>query len=197
MTLTFGIATRPTGAFGATRGMLTTTSAMTRQAGTRKASAGRTRTTSTATSRPGRQASKAAAWAPRSARITGAPPRARGTLLAGQTPVPPAAMAAPGFSQSVVYSSDGTLIGRFGTTDRQMLNYDQIPQTVINAMLAAEDRNFFNEGGVSPTGIVRAAYSDLTGGNGSLQGGSPLTQEFVRPYSTGIGTQQTASRKIN
>jgi len=113
-----------------------------------------------------------------------------------QTPVPTAAMAATGFSQSVVYSSDGTLIGRFGTTDRQMLNYDQIPQTVINAVLAAEDRNFFNEGGVSPTGIVRAAYSDLTGGNGSLQGGSTITQEFVRQYYAGIGTQQTLSRKI-
>jgi membrane peptidoglycan carboxypeptidase len=113
-----------------------------------------------------------------------------------ETPVPTAAMAATGFAQSVVYSSDGTLVGRFGTTNRQMLNYDQIPQTVINAVLAAEDRNFFNEGGVSPTGIVRAAYADLTGGDASLQGGSTITQEFVRQYYAGIGTQQTLSRKI-
>jgi membrane peptidoglycan carboxypeptidase len=113
-----------------------------------------------------------------------------------QTPVPTDAMAATGFAQSVVYSKNGTLIGRFGTTNRQMLTYDQIPQTIVNAVLAAEDRNFFNEGGVSPTGIVRAAYSDASGSDGSLQGGSTITQEFVRQYYVGIGTQQTFSRKI-
>ena len=113
-----------------------------------------------------------------------------------QTPVPTAAMAATGFSQSVVYSKNGSLIGRFGTTNRKMLTVDQIPQTMINAVLAAEDRNFFNEGGISPTGIVRAAYEDIRGGDGSLQGGSTITQEFVRQYYTGIGTQQTLSRKI-
>ena len=113
-----------------------------------------------------------------------------------QTPVPTDAMAATGFAQSVVYSKNGTLIGRFGTTNRQMLTYDQIPQTIVNAVLAAEDRNFFNEGGVSPTGIVRAAYADARGSDGSLQGGSTITQEFVRQYYVGIGTQQTFSRKI-
>jgi membrane peptidoglycan carboxypeptidase len=113
-----------------------------------------------------------------------------------QTPVPTAAMAATGYSQSVVYSKSGALVGRFGTTNRKMLTREQIPQTMINAVLAAEDRNFYNEGGVSPTGIVRAAYSDVRGGDGSLQGGSTITQEFVRQYYSGIGTQQTLTRKI-
>jgi membrane peptidoglycan carboxypeptidase len=113
-----------------------------------------------------------------------------------ETPVPTAALAAASFSQSVVYSDDGTLIGRLGTTNRQMLQYDQIPPTMINAVVAAEDRNFFNEGGISPTGIMRAAYEDVTGNDGSLQGGSTITQEFVRQYYTGIGTRQTLSRKI-
>ena len=113
-----------------------------------------------------------------------------------ETPVPSAAMAAASFSQSVVYSSNGTLIGRFGTTNRVMLTPSQIPTAVVNAVLAAEDRNFFSEGGVSPTGIIRAAYMDLTGSDGSLQGGSTITQEFVRQYYSGIGTQQTFSRKI-
>ena len=113
-----------------------------------------------------------------------------------KTPVPTAALAATGFSQSVVYSKDGSLIGRFGTTNRKMLQYDEIPADMINAVVAAEDRNFFNEGGISPTGIARAAYQDLTGNDGSLQGGSTITQEFVRQYYSGIGTQQTLSRKI-
>ena len=113
-----------------------------------------------------------------------------------QTPVPTAALAATGFSQSVVLSKDGTLIGRFGTTNRKMLQYNEIPRDLINAVVAAEDRNFFNEGGISPTGIVRAAYTDVSGNDGSLQGGSTITQEFVRQYYSGIGTQQTFSRKI-
>ena len=115
-----------------------------------------------------------------------------------KTPVPTEAMAATSFTQSVVYSENGTLIGRLGTTNRKMLSYAQIQQSkwLIPAVLAAEDRNFFNEGGISPTGILRAAYSDLRGGDGSLQGGSTITQEFVRQYYAGIGTQQTVSRKI-
>ena len=69
-----------------------------------------------------------------------------------KTPVPTEAMAATSFTQSVVYSGDGTLIGRFGTTNRQMLTYTELQQNkwVIDAVLAAEDRNFFNEGGSSP-----------------------------------------------
>jgi membrane peptidoglycan carboxypeptidase len=113
-----------------------------------------------------------------------------------KTPVPTAALAATGYSQSVVYSKDGSLIGRFGTTNRKMLQYDEIPPDMINAVVAAEDRNFFNEGGISPTGIARAAYEDVTGNDGSLQGGSTITQEFVRQYYSGIGTQQTLGRKI-
>jgi membrane peptidoglycan carboxypeptidase len=113
-----------------------------------------------------------------------------------ETPVPTAAMAATGYAQTIVESSDGTLIGRFGTTNRVELDYSQFPPQLIYAVLAAEDRSFFTEGGISPTGILRAAYEDLKGSDGSLQGGSTITQEFVRQYYVGIGTQQTLSRKL-
>jgi membrane peptidoglycan carboxypeptidase len=115
-----------------------------------------------------------------------------------QTPVPTEAMAATGFQQSVVYSGNGSLIGRFGTMDRQMLTYSQLQQSkwLIPAVLAAEDRGFWTEGGISLTGIIRAAYEDVKGSGGSLQGGSTITQQFVRNYYVGIGTQQTLSRKI-
>jgi membrane peptidoglycan carboxypeptidase len=115
-------------------------------------------------------------------------------MIYENTSVPSSAMAGTGYSQTTVESSDGTLIGRFGTTNRVQLNYNQIPKSLIWAVLAIEDRNFFNEGGISPTGIIRAAYEDMRGGN--LQGGSTITQEFVRQYYTGIGTQQTLSRKF-
>src|SRR5262249_50322996 len=68
---------------------------------------------------------------------------------------------------STVYYSDGTTpIGTFGTTHRQILTFGQIPKTVQDAVLAAEDRSFWTEGGISPTGILRAAYDDLTSSGG-------------------------------
>ena len=115
-------------------------------------------------------------------------------MIYENTSVPSSAMAGTGYAQTTVESSNGTPIGRFGTTNRVQLNYNQIPKSLIWAVLAIEDRNFFNEGGISPTGIIRAAYEDTQGGN--LQGGSTITQEFVRQYYSGIGTQQTLSRKL-
>ena len=98
-------------------------------------------------------------------------------------------------SSNVYFSNGKTLIGTFSTgTNRQLLTSAQIPQVLKNAVIAAEDRHFYTEGGVSPTGIMRAAYEDLSGG--TFQGGSTITQQFVRNYYANIGTQQTMSRKI-
>jgi membrane peptidoglycan carboxypeptidase len=108
----------------------------------------------------------------------------------------PDAMQADTFQESTVYADNGTtIIGHLGTTDRQLITYNQVPQQIIYSVLAAEDRNFFHEGGVSPTGILRATYEDLTSSD-NFQGGSTITQEFVRQYYTNIGTAQTPSRKI-
>ncbi len=87
-------------------------------------------------------------------------------------------------------------LGTIGATNRQDLTYQQIPKQLQNAVIAAEDKNFWTEGGISPTGILRAAIHDVTSGGGDLNGGSTITQEFVRGYYDGVGTQQTASRKI-
>ncbi len=116
------------------------------------------------------------------------------------TAVPTDASQAAMQQQSTVYFSDGsTVVGTFGNTDRQLLQYNQISPYMRDAVVAAEDRAFYTEGGVSPKGIVRAAYEDVFnsgGGGGSLQGGSTITQQFVRNYYANIGTQQTATRKI-
>jgi membrane peptidoglycan carboxypeptidase len=114
-----------------------------------------------------------------------------------KTPIPTAAAQVNLYQNSTVYFSDGkTVMGTFGQYDRQILNYNQIPKVMQDAVLAAEDRSFWTEGGVSPRGILRATYEDLFGGGNSLQGGSTITQQFVRNYYQGIGTAQTASRKI-
>ena len=113
-----------------------------------------------------------------------------------QTPVPTAASALALAQESTVYFSDNkTEVGSFGSIDRHILRSDQIPAVVKNAVLAAEDRGFYHEPGVSLTGTLRAAIDDLTG-HGGLQGGSTITQQFARNYYLGIGTQQTMSRKI-
>ena len=83
----------------------------------------------------------------------------------------------------------------FGQNDRQTLQPNQIPAMVSNAMVAAEDKHFYDEGGVSPVGIMRAAIADLTSGS-VQQGGSTITQQLVRNYYSGIGTAETATRKI-
>ena len=97
-------------------------------------------------------------------------------------PRSPAAVSQAALQQnSIVYFSNGkSVVGTFGSTDRQLLTSSQIPAVLRNAVLAAEDRHFYTEGGVSPTGILRATYNDLTGG--SIQGGSTITQQFVRNY---------------
>jgi len=98
---------------------------------------------------------------------------------------------------SKVYFSDGkTQVGQFGSTNRVILTYNQIPPALRDAVVAAEDKNFWHEGGISPTGIIRAAYYDLTSNDGNLQGGSTITQQLVRNYYEGIGTTQSMSRKI-
>jgi membrane peptidoglycan carboxypeptidase len=113
------------------------------------------------------------------------------------TQLPTQELVADTYQNSTVYYSDGkTPIGTFAIFDRQILNWNQIPAVMDDAVMAAEDRSFMTEGGISPTGILRAAWDDLTGSGGSLSGGSTITQEFVRQYYAGIGTQQTLGRKI-
>ena len=95
---------------------------------------------------------------------------------------------------TIVYWADGhTEIGRFGEANRTIVSIDQIPLTLRQAVMSAEDRNFYNEGGFSVTGIARAAWNDLAGG--SLQGGSTITQQLVKNYY--LTQNRTISRKIN
>ncbi len=63
--------------------------------------------------------------------------------------------------------------------DRWPLRVEELPDHVVNAILAAEDRRFFDHRGVSIRGIVRAFLSNLKG-EGNMQGGSTLTQQLVK-----------------
>jgi membrane peptidoglycan carboxypeptidase len=94
---------------------------------------------------------------------------------------------------SVVFFDDGrTVLGRFGQTNRQSVPLSQVPLSLQHAVLAAEDRQFYEHGGFSLPGIVRAAWNDLRGG--SLEGGSTITQQLVKNYY--LSQQRTLSRKV-
>jgi penicillin-binding protein 1A len=80
-----------------------------------------------------------------------------------------------------------------GTTNRQPITINQVPQVVIDAVVATEDHNFFHHHGVDPIGIARAAVNDLLG-RGNLQGASTLTQQYVK--NAYLGQQRTLGRKV-
>jgi penicillin-binding protein 1A len=78
-----------------------------------------------------------------------------------------------------VYTVGGQLIAQFGAEQRTPVSYDQIPPLLREAFLAAEDHNFFHEGGISLLGIARAAVIDLIAGR-KVQGGSTITMQTAR-----------------
>ncbi len=88
--------------------------------------------------------------------------------------------------------SDGTQLARIGTVDRTEVSLDQVSDQAKWAVLAAEDRNFYSEPAISIKGTARAALSDLTGG--STQGGSGITQQYVK--NAYLSSEQTLSRKL-
>jgi penicillin-binding protein 1A len=90
-------------------------------------------------------------------------------------------------------SASNAMAQLHGSQDRVLVTYDQIPLILREAVVSAEDREFFKHGGVDPMGIARAAYRDLRG-QGARQGGSTITQQYVK--QTYLTSEQTFTRKI-
>jgi membrane peptidoglycan carboxypeptidase len=81
-------------------------------------------------------------------------------------------------STLLMYSDGRHVLARLGDTNRENVTLAQVPIDVQHAVLSAEDRSFESEPGISPTGIMRAMWVDLTGGD--VQGGSTITQQYVK-----------------
>ncbi|MFN5713259.1 MAG: transglycosylase domain-containing protein, partial [Bradyrhizobium sp.] len=73
-----------------------------------------------------------------------------------------------------VHAADGSLLGEFAKERRLYLPIQAVPKLVINAFLAAEDKNFYEHGGIDYTGMARAgvSYVQNFGSNGRPQGAS-------------------------
>ena len=96
---------------------------------------------------------------------------------------------------SHIYASDSTTeLARIVPADgnRQEVPFEQIPEVVQHAVLAAEDRQFYTNSGFSFTGFGRAILGQLTG-NSSAGGGSTITQQYVK--KTLVGDESSFKRK--
>jgi len=94
---------------------------------------------------------------------------------------------------SDIYSADGVLLARIAEEYREPAPLSEIPQHLINATIAKEDRRFWSHHGVDWRGILRAAWVNLAQGE-IQQGGSTLTQQLAR--NAFLTQRRTFSRKL-
>jgi penicillin-binding protein 1A len=92
-----------------------------------------------------------------------------------------------------VYTRSGALIAQIGEQRRIPVSYDQIPELVKHAFLAAEDERFFEHGGIDYFGVVRAAAVDIVSGD-KTQGASTITMQAARNMF--LSLDKTARRKL-
>ena len=92
-----------------------------------------------------------------------------------------------------IYTADHVLIGEFGEERRSLVNLDDIPAYMKNAVLAIEDARFYQHGGVDVIGILRAVLTDVMHG-GPTQGASTITMQVAR--NVFLSSEKTYSRKI-
>lgn len=92
-----------------------------------------------------------------------------------------------------VYSEDGYLIREFGEEHRAFISIKDVPQTLKNAVIAIEDRRFYEHHGVDWKGVLRAAISNLDGG--IKEGASTITMQVARNFF--LSSDRNYTRKIN
>ena len=77
--------------------------------------------------------------------------------------------------------------------DRTNVQLEDVPEVLQQAVLATEDRDYYEHGGIDPVGIGRALYQDLRG-TGATQGGSTITQQYVK--NVYLSSERSIVRKV-
>lgn len=95
-----------------------------------------------------------------------------------------------------IFSSDGELIDKFFLKNRTKVTLDSIPDDMINALIATEDRKFYSHWGVHLERIVKALFKNIASGNLTREGASTITQQLARNLYKDIGTEISLNRKI-
>ncbi|MFD7435489.1 transglycosylase domain-containing protein [Streptomyces sp. NPDC059861] len=93
---------------------------------------------------------------------------------------------------NVYFWADGTPMARTGWVQRQAMPLKDVPEDVRWAVLAAENESFYSDPGISFKGITRALFRTL--GRGDTQGGSTITQQYVK--NVYLNQDQTLTRKV-
>ncbi len=92
-----------------------------------------------------------------------------------------------------VYSADGKYLDDFHIEKRELLkSYDEIPKSMKDALIAVEDKRFFEHWGVDLQRVVGAALSNVMSGNLTGQGASTLTQQLARNLYDKVGRQRSS-----
>src|SRR3979490_415973 len=95
-----------------------------------------------------------------------------------------------------VHAADGALLGEYSKERRLYLPIQAVPKLGINAFLAAEDKNFYEHGGIDFSGMARAAvvYAQNYGSNRRPQGASTITQQVAKNFL--LTNEVSFARKI-
>ena len=95
---------------------------------------------------------------------------------------------------TIIYFDDGkTEMARMAELNRESVALSQVPEHVKKAVIAAEDRDFYTNSGVSPSGIARSIWQALKGAD-VQGGGSTITQQYVKNYF--LTQDRTVDRKL-
>jgi penicillin-binding protein 1A len=96
---------------------------------------------------------------------------------------------------STIFDAKGRQIGILPVEEnRRVLPWKDIPEVMRKATLAAEDRTFYEHGALSYKGLLRAAWTNVTGGR-VAQGGSTITQQYVKNAYDYVGNDRNVLRK--
>ena len=94
-----------------------------------------------------------------------------------------------------VHAADGSLVAEYAKERRLYIPIQAVPKRVIDAFISAEDKNFYEHGGVDITSIIRAAISNLENyGKRRPQGASTITQQVAKNFL--VGSETSYHRKI-
>jgi penicillin-binding protein 1A len=93
---------------------------------------------------------------------------------------------------TMIRAWDGTPLAELAAERREILAFEKFPPALVNAFLAAEDRRFYEHGGLDLRGIARALGANLRAGE-VAQGGSTITQQVAKSF---LGPERTLQRKV-
>ena len=95
--------------------------------------------------------------------------------------------------QTIIYDSKGNIIAKLGMEKRESVSYKDLPQVLVDAIVATEDSRYFEHNGVDGARFLKASVGQILG-NSSAGGASTLTMQVVKNNLT--STEQTITRKF-